>query len=270
MSQVLAEVDAGGAITAYYIYGLGLISRITPTNAQQFYHFNHRGDTIALTDASGNVMDSYAYDEYGKLIENTGTTENPFKFVGRYGVMDEGDNIYFMRARFYDAEVGRFLSEDPLGFGGGDWNLYAYVGGNPVCFIDSTGESFDPASVIATTIWELPAIVWNFSQQTYYTQEQVRAYFRGDYAYSHEVGKLAEESCGKVMGSYKSIVFSSWNPLKGSKHATKVFGKTGYLKWVDMRTRKGIVLKKLWTIGESKAKGKIEDKIDDFIFKIAK
>ena len=55
--------------------------------------------------------------------------------------MDEGDNIYFMRARFYDAEVGRFLSEDPIGFEGGDWNLYAYVGGNPVIGIDPEGLS---------------------------------------------------------------------------------------------------------------------------------
>lgn len=140
MSQVLAEVDAGGAITAYYIYGLGLISRITPANTQQFYHFNHRGDTVALSDSSGNITDKYAHDEYGRLLESTGTTDNPFKFVGRYGVMDEGDNSYFMRARFYDAEVGRFLSKDPIGFEGGDWNLYAYVGGNPVIGIDPSGQ----------------------------------------------------------------------------------------------------------------------------------
>ena len=141
MSRVLVETDENGKITAYYVYGIGLISRITPEpeNVRNFYHYNHRGDTIALTDASGNVTDSYAYDEYGKLLNSTGTKDNPFKFVGRFGVMDEGDNLYFMRARFYDAEVGRFLSEDPIGFKGGDWNLYAYVGGNPLIGVDPLG-----------------------------------------------------------------------------------------------------------------------------------
>ena len=139
MSRVLAETDENGTIQAYYVYGLGLISRITPDESRHFYHYNNRGNTIALTDASGDVTDSYTYDEYGKLLESTGSTENPFKFVGRYGVMDEGNDLYFMRARFYDAEVGRFLNEDPLGFGGGDWNLHAYVGGNPVIGIDPEG-----------------------------------------------------------------------------------------------------------------------------------
>jgi len=140
MSRVLAETDENGTIQAYYVYGLGLISRITPDESRHFYHYNNREDTIALTDVSGNVTDSYSYDEYGKLLlESTCSTENPFKFVGRYGVMDEGDNFYFMRARFYDAEAGRFLNEDPLGFEGGDWNLYAYVGGNPLMRIDPSG-----------------------------------------------------------------------------------------------------------------------------------
>ena len=52
---------------------------------------------------------------------------------------DEGDDLYFMRARYYCADTGRFLSKDPIGFEGGDLNLYAYVGGNPVTGIDPRG-----------------------------------------------------------------------------------------------------------------------------------
>ena len=139
MSRVLAETDGSGNITAYYVYGLGLLSRIDSGGNQRFYHFNGRGDTIAITDSGGNITDSYAYDEFGKLLNSTGTTANPFKFVGRFGVMDEGNNLYFMRARFYDAKVGRFLNEDPLGFEGGNWNLYAYVGCNPLLRVDPKG-----------------------------------------------------------------------------------------------------------------------------------
>ncbi len=139
MSQVLAETNGSGVITAWYVYGLGLLSRIDASGNRHFYHYNNRGDTVALTDASGEITDSYAYDEYGKVANSTGTTENPFTFVGQFGVMDDGNDSYFMRARFYDSEVGRFLSEDSIGFAGGDLNLYGYVDGNPVMGIDPDG-----------------------------------------------------------------------------------------------------------------------------------
>jgi len=53
-------------------------------------------------------------------------------------VMAEPNGFYYMRARYYDPEVGRFVSEDPIGFDGG-LNLYAYVGGNPISAVDPTG-----------------------------------------------------------------------------------------------------------------------------------
>ncbi len=64
---------------------------------------------------------------------------NPFKYVGSAGVRDDGNGLLYMRARYYDPEVGRFISKDPIGFAGGDLNLYNYVGGNPVNRIDPTG-----------------------------------------------------------------------------------------------------------------------------------
>jgi len=54
------------------------------------------------------------------------------------GIIDEGNNLYYMRARYYDANLGRFISEDPAGFQGGI-NLYAYVGGNPLMLVDPSG-----------------------------------------------------------------------------------------------------------------------------------
>ena len=66
-------------------------------------------------------------------------SRQPFKYVGQYGVMAEPNGLYDMRARYDDLDVGRFISEDPLGFGGGDINLYAYVQNNPVNRIDPLG-----------------------------------------------------------------------------------------------------------------------------------
>jgi len=70
-------------------------------------------------------------------VEAPGLSQ-PFQYVGQSGVMAEPNGFYYMRARYYDPEVGRFVSEDPIGFDGG-LNLYAYVGGNPISAVDPTG-----------------------------------------------------------------------------------------------------------------------------------
>lgn len=142
LPKVLAETDTNGNITAYYIYGLGLTQKIEANGTKYYYHFNHRGDTVAITDDQQNITAKYAYDEYGKQLIKNGLTANPFTFLGQLGVMEEGWGLYYMRARYYDSFVGKFLSEDPLGFGGGDWNTYAYAGGNPVMNVDPGGEFY--------------------------------------------------------------------------------------------------------------------------------
>jgi RHS repeat-associated protein len=93
---------------------------------------------VALTNASQETLNTYAYDPYGRLMAATETVPQPFQYAGQVGVMAEGDNLYYMRARYYDANIGRFISEDPIGFDGG-LNLYAYVGGNPISLVDPTG-----------------------------------------------------------------------------------------------------------------------------------
>ena len=64
--------------------------------------------------------------------------KNEILFTGRW--LDKSTNLYYYRARWYDAEDGRFVSKDPIGFDSGDWNLYRYVGNNSVRYIDSYGN----------------------------------------------------------------------------------------------------------------------------------
>jgi len=135
----LAETDASGNITAYYVYGLGLISKITPSNEAYYYHYDGIGSTVGMSDSLGAMVNKYAYDAFGKVLNEEETIPNPFKYVGQYGVMDEGNGLLYMRARYYDPEVGRFISKDPIGFLGGDINLYPYVANNPVNLIDPEG-----------------------------------------------------------------------------------------------------------------------------------
>ena len=129
---------------AYYVHGLGLISRITPTNEARYYHSDPIGSSVALTDTAQVVTDSYAYDPFGTLANSSGTTSNPFKYVGRYGVMDEGNSLSYIRARYYESSLGRFVSKDPLtgrDSDGQSLNRYVYALNSPAVLIDISGLS---------------------------------------------------------------------------------------------------------------------------------
>jgi RHS repeat-associated protein len=135
MSQVLMETNDANVAQNYYVYGLGLISRIKPDNTTRYYHSDFRGSVVAMSDGAGTVTHKYQYDEFGTVLQKTEQDENRFRYVGMAGVQYEDSTLIFMRARYYDPEIGRFLSEDPI------WsaNLYPYAGNNPVTGIDPTG-----------------------------------------------------------------------------------------------------------------------------------
>lgn len=144
LNNVLAETDGAGVITAYYVYGLGLISKVLPNGTAHYYHYDSRGSTIAITDAGENITDSYAYDPFGNIVNRTGATANPFRYVGRYGLIDEGNGLLYVRARYYNPELGKFITKDPLTGKDGDTqslNRYVYAVNNPVIFIDVNGMS---------------------------------------------------------------------------------------------------------------------------------
>jgi RHS repeat-associated protein len=84
-------------------------------------------------------VNQYSYDPHGNILGQREQIPQSFKYVCQYGVMAEPNGFYYMRARYYDPKVGRFVSEDPSGFEGGDVNLYAYVKNNPINAIDPEG-----------------------------------------------------------------------------------------------------------------------------------
>lgn len=137
--RLLFETNASGQVTASFIYnGKRLVAMRTSAGENHYYHFDKTGNTIAMTNSSGNVSRTYGYLPFGEIVQSQGTLANPFTYAGAFGVIDDGGGLYFMRNRYYDSYTGRFIQKDPIGFGGGT-NLYAYVGGNPVNFIDSNG-----------------------------------------------------------------------------------------------------------------------------------
>jgi len=150
--RLLAEANASNVITRYYIYGNGLLAMVTPEGQTYCYHFNGVGSTVAITDNTQAIVNQYSYDAFGNvanqqenmLNNDTKLLNQPFKYVGKYGVMKEPNGFYYMKARYYDPTVGGFISEDPIGFGGSGVNLMAYVGNNPVTGIDPSGEIIWP------------------------------------------------------------------------------------------------------------------------------
>ncbi|MHB8125651.1 MAG: RHS repeat-associated core domain-containing protein [Desulfitobacteriaceae bacterium] len=141
LSQLLIKTDAQGNST-YYIYGLGLIGQEEVDGTNKTYHFDSRGSTIAITDIQGVVTDRFAYAPFGELVQRTGTTDIPFLFNGRDGVMTDSNGLYYMRARYYNPEIKRFVNQDVLQGSinnGQSMNRYAYVNGNPVSQVDPFG-----------------------------------------------------------------------------------------------------------------------------------
>jgi RHS repeat-associated protein len=141
LPQVLMRIKNG--ITNYYIYGAGLLYQVTETATATntlTYHYDYRGSTIALSDGNGNVTDRMEYSAYATLTYHAGISDTPFLFNGRYGVMTDPNGLLYMRARFYNPFLCRFVNSDPSGFSGG-LNFYAYANGNPISYLDPFGLS---------------------------------------------------------------------------------------------------------------------------------
>lgn len=149
INPIVAEKnDSTGQFLRYYVWTPGgrLLYMIDAADGNKVYHFHfdRTGNTLVLTDNAGTVTDSYAYTPYGKLLGHNGASQQPFTFVGQWGVRQEGTSgaLYHMRARYYDATTARFLSRDPV------WpiiaspqeiNPYQYAINNPMLYVDPRG-----------------------------------------------------------------------------------------------------------------------------------
>jgi RHS repeat-associated protein len=136
--DIVQEIESG-TVTANYIRTLNIdepLARITSDGTIRYYQQDALGSVIALTDEDGNIKTQYQYDPFGNTSFTGEESDNPFQYTGRE---NNGTGLYYYRARYYSSELQRFISEDPIRFDGGDVNFYAYVGNNPVNFVDPLG-----------------------------------------------------------------------------------------------------------------------------------
>lgn len=160
LPRVLAELDSNNTITAYYIYGIGLLARVPATNSDiRYYHEDHQSNVVALSKSDGTVSDTYFYHPFGKVLAKTGSSTNPYQYAGLLGVEQDETGLLYMRARYYDPALGRFVSKDPLGVSGGDYNLYAFARNSPYALSDPSGMWFDIVLDVGFVLYDVYSLI---------------------------------------------------------------------------------------------------------------
>ncbi len=121
----------GATVTANLLTGLGIDEFFTRTEGGVARSLlpDAIGSTVALGDGTGTLQTQYTYEPFGFVSQTGAASTNSFKFTGRE---DDGSDLYYYRARYYQPRFQRFIAEDPIEFSGGDMNLYTYVFGDPV------------------------------------------------------------------------------------------------------------------------------------------
>jgi RHS repeat-associated protein len=136
--MLLEEVDGSGNVLARYIQGTGIDEPLAETRGSttSYYEADGLGSVTSLSNSSAALANTYTYDSYGQLTGSSGTVVNPYRYTGRESDPETG--IYYYRARYYSAGIGRFLNEDPVRFHGGI-DFYAYVENDPIGLTDPFG-----------------------------------------------------------------------------------------------------------------------------------
>ncbi len=137
----ISDSMSGVVMNKYIVYGQGLIYEEGNNSNLLIHHYDQVGSTTALTDGLGTLREAYEYSPYGE-IHSGDTSLTEFLYNGRYGVTTDSNGLYYMRARYYNPTILRFINQDVVLGTLPDilsLNRYAYCEGNPVSFIDPFG-----------------------------------------------------------------------------------------------------------------------------------
>ncbi len=140
--NVIEELNASGGLGERYTYGPGIDEPLVGQRQPQIFYYeaDGLGSITSLTGTDGTLAATYTYDSFGFLTNSTGSATNWRRYTAREFDSDTG--LYYNRARYYDSQIGRFISEDPLRFFAGP-NFFQYVRNNPTDFEDPSGLCAD-------------------------------------------------------------------------------------------------------------------------------
>jgi len=145
LSKPLAEMDENNNILKYYVWTAnGLTYSVDKDGHIYVYFYDYKGNTNAVIDENNQLVAAYTYSVYGKILGYYEKTEfeNLFKFLGKFGIMSDSDELYYVRARYYSPDLARWTQPDILRGGIASplsLNRYAYNEDDGVNFIDVTG-----------------------------------------------------------------------------------------------------------------------------------
>jgi RHS repeat-associated protein len=140
--NLIEETNSSGAAIARYSQTQNIDEPLAMlrSGATSYFHADGLGSVTSLSNTAGSIANTYTYDSFGKLTASTGSLVNPFQYTARESDTETG--LYYYRARYYDQNAGRFLSEDQRDATPRNqlFNLYLYVLGNPVNLTDPLGQ----------------------------------------------------------------------------------------------------------------------------------
>jgi RHS repeat-associated protein len=165
--NLVETLNATGGLVAHYTQGENIDEPLAMQRGAttDYYEADGLGSITSLTASNGAVAQSYMYDSFGNIANSSGSLTNFFRYTARE--FDTETDLYYYRARYYDANTGRFLSEDPIGFKGG-MNKYAYVGNNASNRTDPDGTAFKTCAKALEDLAKATGILeWRLSETEY-------------------------------------------------------------------------------------------------------
>lgn len=188
----------GDEVTRYLVSGG--IAAMDAGDGLYFYSFNHLGSTVGLTAPDGSLANSYSYDQEGNVLTRSETAWNPYTYAGAYGIVDDGNGLWYDRARYVSQTTDSFISMDPAAQYY-DLNMYRYVGNDAVNYVDVSGEE----------------------ELTPKQLEELRAYQK---QYEIEYNKMIEEKTEQALKEVEEMeqLLKQETDVKGEKTSEK---KTG-------------------------------------------
>ncbi len=148
------KYDASGAVVARYSQTQNIDEPLAMLRGgtTSYYEVDGLGSVTSLSSPAGALAQTYTLDSFGNQTASSGSLTNPFQFTARE--FDSETTLYYMRARYFDPKTGRFITEDPIGFGSDDINFYRYTKNNSTNLVDPFG--LNPGAPAIPWPWVLP------------------------------------------------------------------------------------------------------------------
>ncbi|MBE6912597.1 MAG: RHS repeat-associated core domain-containing protein [Ruminococcaceae bacterium] len=227
--DVIADLNGSYELTDLYLRGIaGQLEMYEDDSAEWSYIAPIHGDVRELLAMGNGVATTYTYDAFGNHTETDWhDLDNPFRYSGEY--YDEETGFIYLRARYYDPTIGRFISEDPIRDG---LNWYAYCNNNPVMYVD-------PSGLERVFMWT--DIFASYPEETF---SEVMKYILGvkkENVLKDKKTYLSEEECimvCTVYGEAANCSIESWMAI-----ANVIENRVGQREWKKYKSAEAVIKK---------------------------